>query len=170
MHYLNLMATKGEISSEEAMRIMKAWCATREVCISEAFIKLKKLQVKDENSEGIISSLLELKFIDEERYAKAFAKDKMRIDKWGELKVRQALKLKRIPEKFINNAIAEIESSLDKETIITELLNKKLKSLKKDLNNHEVYTKLVRFGISRGFSLSKVTCVAKKIVGENHEF
>jgi regulatory protein len=79
----------------EVLRNMEAWCSTQEVCILEAKIKMRKWNVPEVESDKIISLLMESGYIDEERYAKAFANDKLNIDKWGPQKVRQALRQKK---------------------------------------------------------------------------
>jgi regulatory protein len=144
----------------EVLQIMETWCSTREVCISEAKIKMRKRNVSEIDSDKIISSLIESGYIDEERYAKAFAGDKLNIDKWGPQKVRQVLKQKGIEETLISKAISE--KNVNQETVISELLSKKIKSFKK-LDRNEIYAKLMRFGLSRGFDYAIVSKYAEKL-------
>jgi regulatory protein len=140
---------------------MEAWCSTKEVCILEAKTRMRKWNVSEADSDKIISSLIESGYIDEERYAKAFANDKLIIDKWGPQKVRQALKQKGIKDMLISKAISE--KNINQEAVISELLNKKVKSFKK-LADTEIYAKLMRFGLSRGFDYSLVSKYAEQIV------
>jgi regulatory protein len=145
----------------DVLQHMKTWCSTQEVCILEAKIKMRKWNVSEADSDKIISSLTESGHINEERYAKAFANDKLIIDKWGPQKVRQALKQKGIKETFIAKAISE--KNINQEAVIMELLSKKIKSFKK-LADEEIYAKLMRFGLSRGFDYSLVSKYAEQIV------
>jgi regulatory protein len=147
----------------EVLHIMEAWCSTKEVCILEAKTKMRKWNVPEADSDKIISSLIESGYINEERYTKAFANDKLILDKWGPHKVRQALKQKGIKETLISKAISE--KNVDQEAIISELLSKKIKSFQK-LTGAEIYTKLMRFGLSRGFDYSLVSKYAEQIVNE----
>jgi regulatory protein len=146
----------------EILRMMEAWCSEREVCISEAKIKMRKRNVPEVDSDKIISLLIESGYINEERYAKAFANDKFIIDKWGPQKVRQILKQKGIKENLISKAISE--KNINQEAVISELLSKKIKSFKK-LESNEIYAKLMRFGLSRGFDYSLLSKHAKKLSG-----
>jgi regulatory protein len=145
----------------DVLQNMEAWCSTREVCISEAKTKMRKWNVAEADSDKIIASLIESGYIDEERYAKAFANDKLTLDKWGPQKVRLALKQRGIKETFISKAIAE--KNVDQEAVISELLSKKIKSFKQ-LADSELYAKLMRFGLSRGFDYSIVSKYAEQVL------
>jgi regulatory protein len=145
----------------EILQNMEAWCSLKEVCISEAKVKMRKWNIPEADSDKIVSSLIESGYINEERYAKAFANDKLILDKWGPQKVRQALKQKGIKETFISKAISE--KNVDQETVVSELLSKKIKSFKQ-LTDSEIYAKLMRFGLSRGFDYSLVSKYAEQII------
>jgi regulatory protein len=142
---------------------MEAWCSTKEVCILEAKTKMRKWNVAEADSDKIISSLIESGYIDEERYARAFANDKLTLDKWGPQKVRLALKQKGIKGTIISKAISE--KNINQEVIVHELLSKKIKSFKQ-LTDDEIYAKLMRFGLSRGFDYAVVSRYAEQIIKE----
>jgi regulatory protein len=133
---------------EEVMRMMKEWCSTCEVCILEAKTRMRKWNINEADSDNIVETLIKLGYIDEERYTRAFVNDKLTIDKWGPQKVRMVLKQHGINETLIAKAIAE--KNVNQEAVIAELLSKKIKSFKK-LAGNEIYAKLMRFGLSRGF-------------------
>jgi regulatory protein len=147
--------------NDTVLQHMKEWCSTQEICVLEAKIKMRKWNVSETDSDSIILSLTESGYIDEERYARAFANDKLLINKWGPQKVRQALKLKGIKETLISKAISE--KNVNQEAMVLELLSKKIKSFKK-LADEEIYAKLMRFGLSRGFDYSLVSKYAEQIV------
>lgn len=158
------MAKKSDISFEELISLMRAWCATREVCRSEARLKMKKWNIGDPDIEKAIKLLEEDRYIDEKRYANAFANDKLTLNKWGPNKVKQALLIKGISEQYITEAINEKKKETNQGNIVKELLEKKLKSFKNGLTNHEVYAKLMRFGLSRGFDYEIVSKYARELV------
>jgi regulatory protein len=145
----------------DVLQNMEAWCSTKEVCILEAKIKMRKWNVSEADSDKIILSLIESGYINEERYAKAFANDKLIIDKWGPQKVRQALKQKGINGTLISKAISE--KNINQEAVVSKLLSGKVKSFNK-LDGNEIYAKLMRFGLSRGFDYSLVSKYAEQIV------
>jgi regulatory protein len=146
---------------DEILRNMEAWCSTKEVCVLEAKTKMRKWNVPETDSDKVILSLIESGYIDEERYAMAFANDKLMLDKWGPNKVRLALKQKGIKENFISKAISE--KNVNQETVIAELLSKKIRSFKQ-LTDNEIYAKLMRFGLSRGFDHSLISKYAKQFL------
>ncbi|MDR1581864.1 MAG: RecX family transcriptional regulator [Prevotellaceae bacterium] len=149
----------------EVLQNMETWCSTKEVCVSEAKIKMRKWNVPEADSDKIIALLIESGYINEERYAKAFANDKLILSKWGPQKVRQILKQRGIKETLISKAIAE--KNTDQEATILDVLSKRIKSFKQ-LSNEEIYAKLMRFGLSRGFDYSLLTkCTQKLLKIEN---
>jgi regulatory protein len=145
----------------EVLQYMETWCSTKEVCILEAKIKMRKWNVSEADSDKIISLLIESGYIDEERYARAFANDKLTLDKWGPQKVRLALKQKRLNESLISKAISE--KNVNQEAVVAELLAKKVKSFNQ-LTPNEIYAKLMRFGLSRGFDYAVVSKCVQQIV------
>ena len=156
------MTKKRNISAQEALVKAQNLCATQEKCESDIRKKLYdwKLPVKDH--DGIIHKLIEDKFIDENRYALFFAKDKFRYNKWGKIKIEYTLKQKNISAEFIINALNEIPDSEYEEVLKNELL-KKLKAIK-DTDEYTIKSKLVRFAASRGFENGKVFDMVSSII------
>ena len=132
----------------KAMRL----CSQREYCVNDIEMKLESWGVATSDAKKIIDSLLKENFINEERYSRAFAKDKFNYNKWGKIKIASHLKAKKIPTKTISQALDSIDSDLYFNTIKTTLESRK-KSIKAK-NNYELKAKLVRFGLSKGFESS----------------
>jgi regulatory protein len=142
---------------ESALAAMEAWCSGREVCISEAKTKLQKWDVAPDDAERVIASLTDAGYIDERRYARAFAHDKFTFNKWGARKIALMLAQKRIPRAAIDDAVSELSGSADENALLAELLAKKLRTLKSGLNDSEIHAKLLRFALSRGFDYQAVS-------------
>ena len=102
--------------------------------------------------ERVVARLVKERYIDNERYARAFVKDKICYNKWGQRKVRQALWLKRIDEDIQQKVLDEIDEKeyLD---VLIPLLKQKRKTTKAN-SDYELNQKLVRFALSRGFDFS----------------
>ena len=100
-------------------------------------------------AENILKKLLDDKFVDELRYAKSFVRDKFRLNKWGRIKLEYALRQKKIDEKIIQDALAEIDEK-KYFNIVAELLQGKSKTLK-DKDPGIIKAKLIRFAQSKGF-------------------
>lgn len=136
-------------TEQEAYLQLAALCAQAEHCEAEMRDKLKRWEIDAEAQDRIISRLIKERYIDDERFARAFVKDKVRYNKWGRRKVQQALWMKRISDDIQQTVLDEID---EKEYIdvLKPLLKQKQRSIKAS-SEYELKQKLVRFAIGRGF-------------------
>ena len=141
-------------SFEELLQKMATYCSVSERCISEVDEKLQKLEVTDTDRKKIIKQLVKNDFINEQRYAQAFAKDKFRFNKWGKMKISFALKGKGIDSEQISNALALIDEG-EYEEMLSSILKTKLAGLKYN-SEYEKRGKLFRFAQSRGFESNAI--------------
>ena len=141
---------KKEMNEQEAYLQLAALCAQAEHCEQEMRDKMKRWELDEMVQNHVINRLTEERYIDKERYARAFVKDKIRYDKWGRRKVQQALWMKRIDTDIQQRVLDEIDEKeyLD---VLRPLLKLKRKSIKAE-NDYELNQKLVRFALSRGFT------------------
>ena len=141
---------KKEMTEQEAYLQLAAICAQAEHCVQEMRDKMKRWEIDETVQNRIIDRLTKERYIDNERYARAFVKDKIRYNKWGRRKVQQALWMKRIDHDIQQRVLDEIDEKeyLD---VLRPLLKQKRKSIKAD-SDYETNQKLVRFALSRGFT------------------
>ena len=141
---------KKEMTEQEAYLQLAAICAQAEHCEQEMRDKMKRWELDETVQNRIIDRLTKERSIDNERYARAFVKDKIRYNKWGRKKVQQALWMKRIDQDIQQRVLDEIDEKeyLD---VLRPLLKQKRKSIKAD-SDYEMNQKLVRFALSRGFT------------------
>ena len=141
---------KKEMTEQEAYLQLAALCAQAEHCEQEMRDKMKRWEIDEMAQNRIIQRLVEERYVDNERYARAFVKDKIRYNKWGRRKVQQALWMKRIDNDIQQRVLDEID---DKEylDVLRSLLKQKRKSIKAD-SDYELNQKLVRFALGRGFT------------------
>ena len=141
---------KKEMNEQEAYLQLAALCAQAEHCEQEMRDKMKRWELDETVQNHVIDRLTEERYIDNERYARAFVKDKIRYNKWGRRKVQQALWMKRIDTDIQQRVLDEIDEKeyLD---VLRPLLKQKRKSIKAE-NDYELNQKLVRFALSRGFT------------------
>ncbi len=139
---------------EELLHKAASFSSLQERCILETKEKLQKMEADEAQIRKIIKRLIDEKFIDEERFAKAYAKDKFRFNKWGKLKISLALKEKKISSEHIQLALDQIE---DKEYLETaqELIQAKNKGLKYK-NEFDRKGKLARYLLQKGFESNLV--------------
>ena len=140
---------KKEMTEQEAYLQLAALCAQAEHCEQEMRDKMRRWELDETVQNRIVDRLIKERYVDDERYARAFVKDKIRYNKWGRRKVQQALWKKRIDADIQQRVLDEIEEKeyLD---ILRPLLKQKRKSIKAE-SDYELNQKLVRFALGRGF-------------------
>ncbi len=139
---------------EEVWNKIARYCALSERCKADVTDKLTEAGLLLPDINEILRRLEEELFIDEGRYSRAYVNDKYRFVKWGRLKIRQHLRLKKIPDTLINQAL----NGIDRELYMSglhDLLSGKRKGFKAK-NEFERGVKLVRFAISRGFEYGEI--------------
>ncbi|MBQ9678283.1 MAG: RecX family transcriptional regulator [Prevotella sp.] len=138
-------------TEQEAYLTLAALCAQSEHCQWEMTEKMLRWEIPDEAQTRIMDRLIKERYVDDERFARAFVKDKVRYNKWGRRKVEQALWVKHIDETIRQQVLDEVD---DEEylRILRPLLQQKRKSTKAT-SDYELKGKLVKFAISRGFTM-----------------
>ncbi|MPQ45511.1 RecX family transcriptional regulator [Marinifilum sp. N1E240] len=141
--------TPKTVSASEALSKVQFICSRMEKCCSDIRKKLKDWNLPRDEQDEIIQSLIEDKFINEERFTTFYVRDKFRFNKWGKVKISYHLKQKQIPERLIDEALKQINENDYRENL-QELLHAKLKGLKDD-DPYQLKSKLFRFAQGRGF-------------------
>lgn len=152
-------------TEQEAYLTLAALCAQAEHCQWEMVEKMRKWEIPEEAQARIMERLVKERYVDDERFARAFAKDKVRYNKWGRRKVEQALWQKHIDEDIRKNVLNEID---DEEylSVLRPLLKQKRKSIKAQ-NDYELNQKLLRFALGRGFTFDIIKqCIDVEDEGE----
>lgn len=152
-------------TEQEAYLTLAALCAQAEHCQWEMVEKMRKWEIPEETQARIMERLVKERYVDDERFARAFAKDKVRYNKWGRRKVEQALWQKHIDEDIRKNVLNEID---DEEylSVLRPLLKQKRKSTKAQ-NDYELNQKLMRFALGRGFTFDIIKqCIDVEDEGE----
>ncbi len=132
-----------------ALNKTMAQCSRREYCISDILSRLYSWGINNYDSEKIISTLVKENFINEERFAQAFVKDKFSYNKWGKVKIAAHLRAKNIPGDTIRKAVDSIDNDPYKKTI-SDLISEHRRFIKAK-NKFELKAKLLRYGLSKGF-------------------
>ena len=143
-----------QLSAEEFYSRMAARCSQREYCRSDVLRKAQEAGLSREDARSLANRLEAEGFIDENRYARAFAHDKTLYDHWGRLKTRQALAMRGISNSDIAEALAAIDEDEYSE-IVRATMEAKARTLHAD-SPYALRQKLLRFAASRGFELNIV--------------
>jgi len=140
--------------NEVALAKLQRYCAYQERCHQEVRSKLISIKVYGDDLEEIISELISDNFLNEERFACAFARGRFRMKKWGRNKIKQHLKLKRISSYCLKKAMEEIDEEEYLSTL-DDILRKKMEK-HDDLNPLVTKDKAIQYAISRGYETSIV--------------
>ena len=155
------MAYKKILTKEQALQKLKQYCAYQERCHREVKEKLYALGVWKRDHDEIIATLIEENYLNEERFAIAYAGGKFRIKGWGRVKIKYELKQKRVSEYCIKKALKQIDESnyIDK---LTKLAIEKYQSLK-----GEQYLirkkKTIDYLVGRGFELDLINFLISEL-------
>jgi regulatory protein len=124
------------------------------MCSYDIKLKLQKWEIAADESKKIIAALQKSSFINEERYARAYIREKLDFEKWGHQKILRTLKAKQLPSALIGSILAEFNDDRYRENLI-DLLKKKNLSIK-DESVYSRKAKLLRFALARGYEYEMV--------------
>lgn len=142
-------AGKPILDKKTAQAKLEYYCAYQERSQQEARDKLYSYGLHANEVENVICDLIEANFLNEERFATAFTLGKFRIKNWGKIKIKQALKLKRVGDNLIKKALTLIPYD-DYEQALLALLTKKNASLtEKDIYKRR--QRLILYAMSKGY-------------------
>lgn len=126
------------------------YCKYQERCHGEVRNKLYELGFGKTDVEYQISELISAGVLNEERFARAFARGKWRMLKWGRVKITQQLKAKKVSDYCIKKGLSEIDGE-EYEAILMKIAEKKAEELKKERNIRAKMAKMQRFLLQKGY-------------------
>jgi regulatory protein len=143
-----------EMTFEQAFRKLSALCARGEHCQYEMLEKMRRWGVDESVQAKVMERLVNEHYIDDTRYATAFVHDKVVYNKWGRKKVEQALRMKRIDQDVIEQALdaVDVEDYIEK---LAPLIRQKLRSTKAK-NDYERNMKVMKWALSRGYTMDVI--------------
>lgn len=140
---------------------LRGLCSRREYCVED--IRQKALKALDGDAAlaaEVVETLVKEKYVDDLRYASAFARDKSSIQGWGEVKIRYMLSAKKVSRKVIDQALSEIDTERASSKL-QKLLETKYRSLRED---PQCRLKLLRFALGRGYSYDEVNDLVNQLL------
>jgi len=147
---------------DRALRKLQKYCAYQDRCHQEVRSKLLDLKIYGDDLEDIIVQLIEENFLNEERFARSYARGKFRIKNWGRTRILQELKRRKISAYCIKKAMEEIEEE-DYEQTLLKLLEKKRKQLK-EKKPFILKGKLAKYLIGKGYESGLVWTLVHKTI------
>jgi len=114
---------------KDATERIQSYCAIQDRCQWEVERKMKEWGISDEIIENISTDLILEKFVDEQRFAESFCRGKFRIKRWGKVKIKNELKIKKISENCIDKGLSQINNK-EYMQVLKNIYIKKRNSLK----------------------------------------
>ena len=147
--------------TDEKTALTKAehFCAYQERSQQEVRTKLYDLGMYPTGVESVISQLITGNFINEERFARAYVQGKFNIKAWGRIKIKQGLKLKKVPDKLINKALQTIDGDAYLSALQKLIEKKQAQITEKDPFKRRY--KLIQHAMSRGYESDLINDVLK---------
>lgn len=112
---------------------IQSYCLYQDRCIKEVKNKLFSLKVNDDLGQKIINHLIDNDYLNEERFVKLFIQGKLRIKKWGKIKLKYELKIRGINNNIIDAHIKNISED-EYISYFDEFSSAKIKFLKGTLD------------------------------------
>lgn len=146
---------------EKCLSRLQKLCSKAEYCEADIYRKaLKALDGDAQAAAKVLASLKEDRYVDNARYAAAFARDKANFQGWGPVKIRFQLRAKGVSEADITQALLEIVPAKAEEKM-EKVLAAKAKTLQGD---PQFRLKLLKFGLTRGYDYDDVEAAVSKII------
>ena len=138
---------------EKLLGRMMRLCAGRECCRSEIRRKLAALPA--EQAQEVLDTLCREGYLDDARYARAFARDKSALQGWGSLKIQLALQRKQIDAADIAAALEAIDLPAA-DAKMEQVLRAKWKSLAREEDPTRKEAKFFRYALGRGYGYQEI--------------
>ncbi len=116
---------KAPLSNEAALIKLKNYCAYQERAQQEVTQKLADLGVYGDRADAIIAELIQENFLNEERFAIAFAGGRYRIKEWGKIRIRIELQQRRVSDYSIRRALEFVDKEGNYKETLCNLLQRK---------------------------------------------
>lgn len=143
------------MDKKQALSKAMALCSRKEYSETDIRGKLKFWGTSSEDIDSIVEQLIKEKFVDDLRFTIAFVRDKVRLNKWGRIKIRYMLSMDKVKHSMIDQALEEIDEEVYADAL-QELLQKKARKLKSESNPFTKRQKLIKFAQGRGFEIDLI--------------
>ena len=137
------------LTPDQVLEKMAKYCAYQERCVKDVKDKLKSFDLPEKEKTKILDYLLDNRFVDNERFAKAFVRGKVNQSGWGVNKIRFHLMQKGIDKELIDEALGQTDEEVYRQRLI-DILKTKSKTVKA-ASDYEKKRKLAAYAMQKGF-------------------
>lgn len=138
------------LSLDEILTKARRYCAYQERCTKQLSDKLNDWNVPEDKHENVISQMEREGFIDDSRFAQIFARGKFKTRKWGRIRIKMELQARKIAGEAIQDALYAIDDD-EYLQVLKDLLEIKLKGLKKETNDYIKKNKAAQTLLRKGY-------------------
>lgn len=156
------------LTPAEALARAAALCDKCEQCSPDIIRKLAAWGIPASDTAKIIERLRQTRYLDDMRFARAYAHDKMAYSGWGRNKILQGLWAKRLGREYIEASCDELDEE-EYNDIARRVIRSKVRCLPEGLSTYENRMKVMRFGVQRGFEARLVSQIINRLVREADE-
>lgn len=150
---------------DKCLSRLQRLCSKAEYCRSQMYTKaIRDLDGDSEAARRVVDALVQDRYVDDARYASAFAREKSSLQGWGPVKIRFQLRAKGISDADIASGMSEIEEPKAARKL-ESVIATKYRSLKGD---PQCRLKLLKFALSRGYEYQEVSSILDLIIKNNH--
>ena len=148
------------LTPDQVLEKMAKYCAYQERCVKDVKDKLKSFDLPEKEKTKILDYLLDNRFVDNKRFAKAFVRGKVNQSGWGVNKIRFHLMQKGIDKELIDEALGQTDEEVYRQRLI-DILKTKSKTVKA-ASDYEKKRKLAAYAMQKGFEGPLVWEVVKE--------
>lgn len=147
---------------EQALASLMRLCARAEKSSGDALRLMSGWGVQPDDARKVLEKLLRERFIDDERYAAAYVREKSGLNGWGTHKIRRMLVSKGVARAVIDSALAAVDKGVSAERL-REMLGRKMRAVKTG-DKYELRGKLLRYGLGLGYDYEQVQDAVEQLV------
>lgn len=160
---------KSELTPAEALERAASYCVKAERCIRQVRDKLYQWGIRGGEIDMIIDTLVERQFIDERRYACAYARDKHRFSSWGARRIASELRQRGVSSEIIREAIDELEDEYNIDEQLQTLLERKWRTISSDVPRRKAWEQMTRYALYRGYEYDAIRPILVRLFEGDEE-
>ena len=149
-------------SATEALQSLMRLCARAEKSSGDALRLMRTWGVPEIERQGVLTKLIDQRYIDDSRYAEAYTREKVQLAGWGARKIAMHLRQKGVASDIITTTLAHLDTD-EMESKLKDKLHRKLRSTKAT-TDYELKGKLLRYALGLGYEYDVCVSVIDKIL------
>lgn len=149
---------------EQALNSLMAQCARAEKSSGDAYRLMTRWGVDKADQPRVLEQLIKDRFIDDERYAAAYIRDKINLSGWGKFKIKAQLQQKGVAKDIIEEQLAELDRDKMNDRLL-EMIQRRVRTTKYT-TKYQLRDKLIRYGASLGYDFSSVSEAVNQAISD----